>query len=177
MENPYNLPLNSLNCKNYNVSYLLRNTHIYTCNGYLSIQYIKVGTLIPTLSSGNKKVVNIGIKTYKISTDMIHPSLKIYKYNCGLRVTGKQSVLVDCLTEEQQDEVITLFGDLKQVDGKFLLPAYIDQEASELPLTGIISVYHLVLENEDDDATYGILSHGKWIETCSKNVFDKYSIK
>lgn len=172
MDIPYNLPLE---CKSYNVSYLLRNTHIYTCNGYVSIQYIKVGTLIPTLSSGNKKVVNIGIKTYNIINDIIHPSLKIYKYACGLRVTGKQTILVDCLTEEQQDEVIALLGDLKQVDGKWLLPACIDPDAYELPLTGLISVYHLVLENDDDNANYGILSHGKWVESCSKIVFDKYS--
>jgi hypothetical protein len=172
MDVPYNLPLD---CKSYNVSYLLRNTHIYTCNGYVSIQYVKVGTLIPTLSSGNKKVVNIGIKTYNITNDTIHPSLKIYKYACGLRATGKQTILVDCLTEEQQDEVITLLGDLKQIEGKWLLPVYIDPNAYELSLSGLISVYHLVLENEDDDGSYGILSHGKWVETCSKNVFDIYS--
>lgn len=172
MGTPYNLPLD---CKSYNVSYLLRNTHIYTCNGYVSIQYIKVGTMIPTLLSGNKKVTNIGIKTYKISNDVIHPSLKIYKYPCGLRTTGKQTVLVDCLSEEQQDEVITLLGELNQVEGKCVLPVCIDPDAFELPLTGLISVYHLVLENDDHDGSYGILSHGKWVESCSKNIFDRYS--
>jgi hypothetical protein len=172
MDIPYNLPLE---CKSYNVSYLLRNTHIYTCNGYVSIQYIKVGTMIPTLLSGNKKVTNIGIKTYKISNDVIHPSLKIYKYPCGLRTTGKQRVLVDSLSEEQQDDVITLLGELNQVEGKCVLPVSIDPDAFELPLTGLISVYHLVLENDDHDGSYGILSHGKWVESCSKNIFDRYS--
>jgi len=169
MDKPYNLPLD--------VSYLLRNTQIYTCNGYVSIQYIKIGTLIPTLASGNKRVVGIGIKTYKISDEIITPSLKIYKYPSGLRVTGKQTILVDCLSEDQRDEVISLLGELKQVEGRWVLPAFIDPKASELPLTGLISVYHLVLENEDDDGTYGVLSHGKWIETCSKTIFNKYSTK
>lgn len=42
--------------------------------------------------------------------------------------------------------------------------------------TGDVNLYHLVLEHEDDDSNYGILANGKkWVESCSKNDFIKFS--
>jgi hypothetical protein len=98
----------------------------------------------------------------------------LFSYPCGLKITGKHSVLVDELTEEQKEQIPSIIGELQQTEGKWLLPACLDPEATELSLYGVVEVYHLVLENDDDDANYGILSHGKWVETCSKNNFDKY---
>ena len=150
------------------VSCFTEKSLITTVDGDVEIQEIVPGTLIQTLTSGVKRVTDVGKR------EAILSETTIFSYPCGLNITGKHSILVDELTEEQKVCVPTIIGGLQQTEGKWLLPACLDSEASELSLSGVIDVYHLVLENDDDDANYGILSHGKWVETCSKNNFEKY---
>ena len=150
------------------VSCFAEKSLIATVAGDVEIQDIVPGTLIETLTSGVKRVMDVGKR------ETILSETTLFSYPSGLKITGKHSVLVDELTEEQKEQVPSIIGGLHQTEGKWLLPACLDPEASELSLSGVVDVYHLVLENEDDDANYGILSHGKWVETCSKNNFDKY---
>lgn len=166
--------LSNFSISPFNVSCFTRNTKITTADGEVSIQNIRMGTLIPTLSSGLKEVVEIGVRNIKTFPDIEDVGLQIYRYEDGLRVTGKHSVLVDELTEEEQILIPTIIGSLKQTEGKWLLPACIDPYAEQLEASGTFTVYHLVLENDDDDANYGIVAHNTWVETCSKNDFDKY---
>lgn len=158
----------------FNVSCFTRNTKITTADGEVAIQNIRMGTLIPTLSSGLKEVVEIGVRNIKTFPDIEDVGLQIYRYEDGLRVTGKHSVLVDELTEEQEELIPSIIGSLKQTEGKWLLPACIDPYAEQLEASGMFTVYHLVLENDDDDGNYGIVAHNTWVETCSKNDFEKY---
>lgn len=164
----------NFNITPFNVSCFTKNTKITTADGEVAIQNIRMGTLIPTLSSGLKEVVEIGVRNIKTFPDIEDVGLQIYRYEDGLRVTGKHSVLVDELTEEQQEIIPSIIGSLKRTEGKWLLPACIDPYAEQMEASGMFTVYHLVLENEDDDANYGIVAHNTWVETCSKNDFDKY---
>jgi hypothetical protein len=158
----------------YVASCFTNNCLISTVDGDVEIQDIVPGTLIETLTSGIKEVTYVGKKSVRFTTLGDDPAFKIFSYPCGLKVTGKHSVLVDELTEEQEEQIPSIIGCLKQTEGKWLLPVCLDEEATDVYQYGLTDVYHLVLDNEDDDANYGILSHGKWVETCSKNNFDKY---
>ena len=158
----------------YAVSCFAKNCLISTIDGDVEIQDIVPGTLIETLTSGVKEVTYVGKKSVRLTTLGDDPAFKIFSYPGGLKVTGKHSVLVDELTEEQEEQIPSIIGSLKQTEGKWLLPVCLDEEAIDVYQFGLTEVYHLVLENDDDDANYGILSHGKWVETCSKNNFDKY---
>jgi hypothetical protein len=168
------LQLSDISITPFNVSCFTRNTKITTADGEVAIQNIRMGTFIPTLSSGLKEVVEIGVRNIKTFPDIEDVGLQIYRYEDGLRVTGKHSVLVDELTEEEQILIPSIIGCLKQTEGKWLLPACIDPYAEQLEASGMFTVYHLVLENDDDDANYGIVAHNTWVETCSKNDFDRY---
>jgi len=158
----------------YTVSCFTNDCLISTIDGDVEIQDIVPGTFVETLTSGIKKVTYVGKKNVCLSILGDDPAFKIFSYPSGLKVTGKHSVLVDELTEEQKEEIPSIIGSLKQTEGKWLLPVCLDEEATDVCQFGLTDVYHLVLENDDDDANYGILSHGKWVETCSKNNFDKY---
>lgn len=158
----------------YTPSCFLRDTMITTVDGNVAIQEIQYGDIVPTLCSGNKKVVNIGVRNVKIPENTNDPSFKIFEYAESLRVTGKHSILVDELTEEQAKQIPSIIGSLKQTEGKWLLPVCLDTNAIPVSMNGNITLYHIVLENDDDQSNYGILSHGIWVETCSKNDFDKY---
>jgi hypothetical protein len=166
--------LSDISISPFNVSCFTRNTKITTADGEVAIQNIRIGTLIPTLSSGLKEVVEIGVRNIKTFPDIEDVGLQIYRYEDGLRVTGKHSVLVDELTEEQEEIIPSIIGSLKQTEGKWLLPACIDPYAEQMEVSGKFTVYHLVLDNDDDDANYGIVAHNTWVETCSMNDYNKY---
>ena len=153
-----------------NVSCFAENTTIMTTLGPVVIKHLAVGSEVPTLTSGNKTVVSVGKRVIK------GYSFQMYGYgDCGLEVTGKHSVLVDKLSEEQIQQIPSIIGSLKQTEGKWLLPACLDDSTYKVSLYGDISLYHVVLENEDDNANYGILANGMWVESCSKNDFDNFS--
>lgn len=153
-----------------NVSCFAENTTIMTTTGPVVIKHLAVGSEVPTLTSGNKTVVSVGKRVIK------GYSFQMYGYgDCGLEVTGKHSVLVDKLSEEQIEQIPSIIGSLKQTEGKWLLPACLDETTYRVSLYGDIPLYHVVLENEDDNANYGILANGMWVESCSKNDFDNFS--
>ena len=153
-----------------NVSCFAENTKIMTTLGPVVIKDLAVGSVVPTLTSGNKTVVSVGKRVIK------GYSFQMYGYvDCGLEVTGKHSVLVDELSEEQIEQIPSIIGSLKQTEGKWLLPACLDDNTYRVSLYGEIPLYHVVLENEDDSANYGILANGMWVESCSKNDFDNFS--
>jgi len=153
-----------------NVSCFAGNTLIMTSDGPVVITDLAVGSFIPTLASGNKKVISVGKRVVK------GYSFQMYGYgDCGLEVTGKHSVLVDELTDEQRELIPSIIGSLKQTEGKWLLPACLDDDTYKISLYGDIPLYHVVLENDDDDANYGILANGMWVESCSKNDFVNFS--
>lgn len=153
-----------------NVSCFAENTTIMTTTGPVVIKHLAVGSEVPTLTSGNKTVVSVGKRVIK------GYSFQMYGYgDCGLEVTGKHSVLVDKLSEEQIQQIPSIIGSLKQTEGKWLLPACLDDNTYRVSLYGDVSLYHVVLENEDDTANYGILANGMWVESCSKNDFDNFS--
>jgi hypothetical protein len=153
-----------------NVSCFAGNTLIMTSEGPVVITNLAVGSLVPTLSSGNKAVVSVGKRVVK------GYSFQMYGYGeCGLEITGKHSILVDELTEEQREQIPSIIGSLKQAEGKWLLPACLDDNTYKISLYGDIPLYHVVLENQDDSANYGILANGMWVESCSKNDFINFS--
>jgi len=158
----------------YTPSCFLKDTMITTVDGVVAIQDIQKGDIIPTLCSGNKTVVDVGVRNVKIPENTSDPSFKIFEYEEGLRVTGKHSILVDELTKEQVNKIPSIIGNLKQTEGKWLLPVCLDKNSIEVDMNGNVTLYHIVLESDDDKSNYGILSHGKWVESCSKNDFVKY---
>ena len=154
-----------------NVSCFSKDTDIMTQNGRVYIQNLKVGTMVQTITSGYKKVVSIG---HRVANAKF---FKMYEYyDCGLKVTGKHSILVDELTEEQLEQIPLIVGKVKQTEGKWLLPSCLDENSVKLSLYDDVDLYHVVLENDDDDSNYGILANGKkWVESCSKNDFIQFS--
>jgi hypothetical protein len=157
----------------FGISCFTENTIIFTEDGYVPIEDLVPGTYLPTFSSGVKKVEIVG-KRSVVGTE--HEKVILYNYpNTGLTITGKHSILVDSLSSIQKEKIPGVIGSLKQTDGKWLLPACLDDRCVTLQRLGCVSLYHIVLENENDCDNYGILANGQWVESCSKYDFDNYS--
>lgn len=154
----------------YNVSCFAKNTRLLTNLGDVPIQSLSIGTLLTTLTSGDKEVVCVGKK-------IVHSSdVKMFTFmDSELEITEKHSLLVDEITEEEKEEIPYVIGRLKQTEGKWLLPVCLHPDSLELYTSGNIELFHVVLENGDDDGNYGILAEGKWVESCSKNDFVAFS--
>jgi hypothetical protein len=167
--NPTNVSvLTGLTCFN-------KDTKILTNNGYILIQDLKKGDLIKTLLHGFVPIHTIGYRDIYNSDDneIIKDKLFVYSNSVyddlieDLILTGGHSVLVDEIKGDEEIKVRKLFGKMLQVEGKYRLPAYIDNIAKPYTKEGTYTVYHLALEHDNDDFSYGIYANGLLVESCS----------
>ena len=122
--------------------------------------------------------------------DIFHPAvedrIKSQLYICSpdqypevfepLIITGCHSLLVDNFTSDNQKEnVIKQLGKIYVTDGKYRLPACVDNRASVYKIHGTNTIYHLALENDNYYSNYGIYANGLLVETCSKRYLKELS--
>jgi hypothetical protein len=126
-----------------------------TLNGYKAIVGIKKDTLVNP--GTNERTVD-----------------RLYSYDDKLFVTGAHSVLVDSLTEEQKEKTAIHLGlvfteDVEKLfiaESKCKLMAYLDDNAKPWASEGIYTIWHIALENTDENANYGIYANGYLVESC-----------
>ena len=145
----------------------LKGTLILTSNDeYIKIENLNKGELIKTYKNENKKILYIGKKNFCNSTLNILFALYKNKEN-NLIVSGGHSILVDNLTVEQEEQQNNIFFNKKLEDKYLLLCCYSDLfEKMEIDNKNY-EIYHLCLENENEDDFYGIWANNMLSETCS----------
>ena len=160
-----------------NVSCFCEDTQILCADGTTeSIQNLTPGTLVKTLRSGPKRVVTVGRRVVNEFNKSNRVQDRVYTYkDSGLQITGKHCVLVDELTELQEDIVSKIFGFVKMIEGKYALPVWLDNKAQFVSSENEVSLYHIVLESEEEHEAYGVCANGVWAESCSAYDFEKYS--
>jgi photosystem II stability/assembly factor-like uncharacterized protein len=144
---------------------------------YIKIEDIKNGDLVKTVKNGYLPVYMIGKK------DIFHPATEYRNneqlYKCSsaeypeifedLVITGSHCILVDSfINEEQRQETIKVLGRIFVTDGKYRLPACVDNRSSVYEKEGTYKIYHFALENENILINHGIWANGLLVETCSK---------
>jgi hypothetical protein len=115
----------------------------------------------------------IGCKTISNSSDDILPN-RLFKCSNenypeiieDLYITGLHSILVDELTQEQEANIVELFGKKFVTDNKYRLPIFIDKKAKLHEEAGEYTIYHIALDNEHELMNYGIYANGLLVETC-----------
>jgi len=153
-------------------------TKILTSNGYIPIRNLKEGDLVETFSHGLKPITVIG------KTEIIHEAIEdrvpdqLYKY-CktednglieDLIITGRHAILVDeFVSDEQKQSVLKMYGIIKKTDNKYHLPAAVDNNSVVHEIPGQYTVYHLALQNDNENMNYGIYANGLLVESCSNN--------
>jgi hypothetical protein len=150
---------------------------------YRQIQDLRPGDLVKTQTKGYLKIDVIGTSLfYNIASD---ERLENKLYKCpkeryseltgDLFITGTHSILVDELTQEQQDKTIKSLGNLFLTGSKWRLMAFLDPRTELVHEQGVFNIYHLALENEVPFGNYGIYANGLLVESCSKNYLTQHS--
>jgi hypothetical protein len=150
---------------------------------YVSVENIRRGTLVKTLSSGYKPVHMIGhAKVYnsgdsaRIKNRLFRCSKKNYpELFEDLIITGCHSILVGDITEEQRAKSIEYNNDIYITENRYRLIACLDDRAEPYEVEGEHPIWHLALENDDIYMNYGIFANGLLVETASKRMMKEYS--
>ena len=160
-------------------------TKILTDKGYLCIQDLRKGDLVKTLNHNYLPIVMIGKR------DLYHHGkkerIRDQLYKCrkeeypeifeDLIITGGHSILIDdYFSEEQKERSLEFIHAVDElIDNKIRLLAFIDERASVYDKPGNYTIYHLALENDDDNMNCGIYANGLLVEACSKNYLKEHS--
>jgi len=159
-------------------------TKILTDKGYVEIKDLKNGDLIETFVHGLKPITVIGKKQIIHLASPDRNPEQLYKYTNtthsslfeDLVITGRHAILVDdFVSDEQRDNVSNFYKGVLKTDGKYLLPSSLDITANVYEVTGEYCVYHLALQNDDENMNYGIYANGLLVETASERYLKNHS--
>ena len=155
---------------------------ILTVEGYKPIELLKKGDLVQTLKHGLLPIDMIGKRVIYHSASKDRVKEQLYKCSSAqfeiwedLILTGCHSILVDELSETQKEDSIKINGKIYVTDGKYRLPACVDERTSVYEIPGSYTIYHLALENKDYYMNYGIYANGLLVETSSKRYMKELS--
>jgi len=160
---------------------------ILTDRGYVRIEDLRPGDLVKTLKHGHVPIHGIAKKEIQHHPSPDHRT-KDQLYVCRkdrfpemaeeeeeLVLTGCHSLLVEEFKEHERKQTELVLGRIFVTDGKYRLPACVDKRATVYPVSGLVTVYHLALENDDYYMNYGIYAHGILVETCSRRYLNECS--
>jgi hypothetical protein len=158
----------------FNISCFVEGTNILCENNEnVKIENLKIGDYVKTYNHGYKKIKYIMNRKTK-NDKSIHQIHKIKTNQEDLYMTGGHSLLVDSLTEQEKQDTIKIWNELKMIDDKYLLLAFVvsnPELVSKVDDNLEYNLYHIVLENDDLDGQYGIYSNGLITETMSINYY------
>jgi hypothetical protein len=152
-------------------------TKILTDKSYREIRDLRKGDLVKTLKHGYVPINMIGYSRVYNSGKQERIKGRLYKYPENtfpgqteeLVLTGCHSRLVDNFRDDvQKQKTILVNGKIYVTDGKYRLPACLDDFAIPYDQEGTYTVYHLALDNDDYYMNYGIFANGVLVETTSK---------
>jgi hypothetical protein len=151
---------------------------------YVPIEQLRKGDLVKTSRDGYKKIDMIG--KHEIQHTASKNRLKDELYKCSpsnfpelmedLIVTGYHNILVnEFVSEEQKQKTIEVNGKIYVTDGKYRVPACVDNRTEVFEKPGKYTVWHLALEHDDYLMNYGIYANGMLVESCSKRYLKELS--
>jgi hypothetical protein len=157
-----------------NIPCFKEDTKILTDKGYKQIKDLRKGDMVKTLKEGYRPVKAVGYTPFQNnpSHNRIKNQLYIYQRDKfpelieDLVLTGSHSVLVKELMGDQRKMVSEALGQIFVTEGRYRLPAYIDERSEIYQTKGPFNVYHLCLEGADPKSNHGIYANGLLAESC-----------
>ena len=160
-----------------NITCFLEGTRILCQNSkYIRVEDLKKGDLVQTLKSGLQLLELVGkSRIYHSPDDKRRGKDRLYLYKKtdvpelveDLCITGMHSVLVERLSSDQIERVYETLEDIYLTEGRYRLPACVDERSEIYGEEGYFDVYHIALANPDYHGNYGVYANGMLVETTS----------
>jgi hypothetical protein len=158
-------------------------TEILTNNGYVKIKDLRKGDLVKTTYNDYVPINMIGVSQIYNSGNNERIKDRLYKYTSNeypqitkdLILTGCHSILVDEITDQEKEDIISVLNDLYVTDYKYRLPACVDSKSKPYEKKGRFDIYHIALENAYYYGNYGIYANGLLVESCSRRYLKELS--
>jgi DNA-binding beta-propeller fold protein YncE len=158
-------------------------TKILTNKGYIPIEYLNKGDMVKT-ADGTFKPIKIMIKksfNNPVSKKRIPDQL--YKYSKkvytdlfeDLVLTGRHCCLVDEITNDQEEKILSFNKKIEYTNNKTRLPSFINEQTMVYDKKGKYNVYHFALNNIDETINDGIYANGLLVESCSIKICNLFS--
>ena len=170
--------ISNVPCFNKGTKILCLNTDINTGieDIYICIEDITTNDYVKTFKDGYKKVNKIHKGSFINNPNK--PFLCMYKMNKkhvmidDLIVTGKHSIIVDKLTNDEKRKIIKYKGDPNiKIDDKYLILACVSDKFEQIKDNEKYEYYHLSLNSDNKERRYGIWANGVLTETTySENI-------
>jgi hypothetical protein len=151
---------------------------------YVPIQNIKKETLVKTPLHGYVAVNMIGHSKMYNPSNSLRGKHRLYKCSPSkypemfeeLIITGCHCILIDdFVSEEQKEKCVQVNGRIYVTDGKYRVPACVDDRAEPYQEEGVYTIWHLALDHDDYYMNYGIFANGLCVETTSKFMLKEFS--
>ena len=165
----------SPSCFNHDTKILCLNKEFQ--EQYVPIQDLRKGDVVKTYLHGYREIQFIGKGACSNNPCVWYGSMyKMEKTDTNglfedLIVTGGHAILVDQVTEEQENayEPLGVKGFAEKIDDKFLLLAAVSDQFVQLTDNEMYTYYHFVLENDGvDNQKFGIWANGVLSESTTK---------
>jgi hypothetical protein len=150
---------------------------------YVPVQEIKRGSLVKTSMDGYIAVDSIGYSKIYNPGHSLRCKNRLYKLlpdkypllREPLIITGCHSILVDSLTQKQEENIKEDFGRIFITDDKYRLMACYDENTIPYEDEGVYNIWHFSLENTNYYYNYGVYANGLLVETSSKRMMREFS--
>ncbi len=146
---------------------------------YIKIENIRPGMFVKTYPTGYKRVMVIQKNFIQNTVDRVENKIyRLPKYKHknlfqDLYVTGLHSILVPSLTMEQEEKTISSWGCTIKICNLYRLMAHLSPEFEDVKDEETYEIYHLVLENNNEQANDGIWANGILSESLSMETYKR----
>jgi hypothetical protein len=144
-------------------------TEILCKDGIKFIENLQIGDEVITYKNGLKKIKYI--LNFKFKNNKSFDQMCRLKSN-NLLITGGHSILVDELTELEQQKTFEIWSQFKKIEDKYLLLASISDRFEKLDNEDVYNLYHIALENDDIYGQYGIYANDVLTETMCIHLYE-----
>jgi hypothetical protein len=146
---------------------------------YIKVENIRPGMYVKTYPTGYKRVMVIQKNFIQNTVDRVEnkiyrlPKSKNRQLFEDLYITGLHSILVPKLTHEQEIKTIASWGNTIKIFNLYRLMAHLSNDFEDVKDDDLYEIYHIVLENTNEQANDGIWANGILSESLSMETYKR----
>lgn len=150
---------------------------------YVPVETLKRGDLVKTYSRGFIPIHTIGFTVLENPRDDPKKDNRLYRFTPDdypeleedIFITGNHCILHQRISDKKRQQVEEHMGKIYITDGKYRVPAFLDDRAKPYEQSGPVKIWHFALENNDRYDNYGVFANGLLVESSSIRYMNELS--